>query len=514
MTRSQTIDANSFFDSLAIEPSTKAFEIDGLLVTRAELIEASEAAAYALAEMGFHSGDTLALWLPDGAAWLQFLFAAARIGVLIVPISTRYRAREAEQLLTVARAKGIVATSHFLKDDFTSIARSLAERLPKPLIIIDGDVRKGFFEFNKPPASYIWPKAAVSAALCTFSTSGTTGEPKLAAHTQASLLQHSKAVAKALAMSAETVTLCPLPLYGVLGFVTALATLTAGGRCIFQPVFDSAQAAALIDDKKVTHLFGSDAMLDGIIRTPGRHFSSWRHGGFAEFASLGRSLIEFAEENFGISLCGIYGSSECYALMALRSPSLPAEQRALPGGAPTSSEIKFRIVDVNDGAQLADGMSGELQISGPNVMQGYLNNSEATRAVMTDDGWYRTGDLAYAAGDGFVFQSRLKDNLRLHGYLVDPGEIETFLASHKAVVAAQVVGVRRNGVGDVAVAFVRFGAEKCVESDLLAFCREGIAAYKIPKRLIPVEDFPQVAGPNGVKILKNKLREMAEAYVP
>ena len=280
------------------------------------------------------------------------------------------------------------------------------------------------------------------------------------------------------------------------------------------PVYNVEGAARIIDDEGVTHFYGSDGLLDPVLRMPGHQFSRLRRGGFADFAGLGRSLIDFAEERFGLRLVGVYGSSECFALMALRDPALPAERRVVPGGAPASGQIAFRVVDPTTGEIQQDLAAGELQIKGPNVMAGYLHNPGATADAMTNDGWFRTGDLAYADESSFVFLSRMKDSLRLRGYLVDPAEIETFLAMHESVEAAQVVGVHREGQGDVAVAFIcpRDGATSS-EQDILAYCVNGVANYKVPSRVAFVEQFPTIAGPNGVKIQKNKLREMAEALV-
>jgi fatty-acyl-CoA synthase len=215
-----------------------------------------------------------------------------------------------------------------------------------------------------------------------------------------------------------------------------------------------------------------------------------------------------AEDRSGLRLVGLYGSSECFALMAARSPSEPIEARSLPGGRPISSAIAFRVVELESGAPVPLGKTGELQLRGYNVMPGYLNNEQATAQSFTSDGWFRTGDLAYAQDDGFVFLSRIGDGLRLRGYLVDAGEIETFLCRHPAVSAAQVVGVRRQGEGDVAVAFVLADRE-ISEAELLSYCRDGIANYKVPRRIVRIDEFPVIDGPNGTKIRKATLREHA-----
>jgi fatty-acyl-CoA synthase len=177
-----------------------------------------------------------------------------------------------------------------------------------------------------------------------------------------------------------------------------------------------------------------------------------------------------------------------------------------------SRDIAFRVVDLESGAAVPDGTNGELQIRGYNVMSGYLNNEAATAKAITPDGWFRTGDLAYVQGDAFIFLSRIGDGLRLRGYLVDPGEIEAFLCRHPAVSAAQVVAVRVQGEGDVAVAFVR-ADRPLSEKELLAYCREGIANYKVPRRIVQVDEFPVVEGPNGTKIRKADLREHASRVV-
>jgi len=210
---------------------------------------------------------------------------------------------------------------------------------------------------------------------------------------------------------------------------------------------------------------------------------------------------------------GLYGMSECLAITATRYPHEDPLLRSLGGGSPVSFEIRLRVMDVDSGLQVDNGQRGELQISGYNVMTGYLNNEAATSSAFTPDGWFRTGDLVQRTADGFIYLARLNDGLRLSGYLVDPSEIENFLTRYEGVVGAQVVAVKMRGVGDVAVAFVRVVDPDLSEADLLAYCKTGIANYKVPKRIVFVDEFPEKSGPNGVKILKSKLREMAAAQL-
>jgi fatty-acyl-CoA synthase len=497
---------------LSSNPESPVYRVDGTTVLRGQLLEASEAAARHLHALGFRRGDVLALLVPDSATWLQFLFAASQLGVLLVPISTRYRDMEIEHVLRTSEAKGIVYLRRFLKADFEQMIEAMVSRLPNLSHRIGLESVSTFFTSALASDEHL-PAPDPAALLCTFSTSGTTGMPKLAAHTQAGIALHAETVAQLLEFDANARTFCALPLYGVLGFVSAMATIAGGGCCIAQPVFKPETAAQMVDDEGVTHFYGSDGLLDAVLRVPGFKFAALRRGGFAEFAGLGRKLADFAEEQFGLKLCGIYGASECFALMALQDPSRPPAERILPGGVPVSRAIEVRVVDA-EGKKLADNTPGELQIRGPNNMALYLNNPKATAEALTADGWLGTGDLAYTEGDGFVYLSRMKDSLRLRGYLVDPAEIESFLVTHKSVDAAQVVGVHREGRGDVAVAFVRPRlGQGYSEEELIGFCGAGIANYKVPSRIVFLEQFPEISGPNGVKIQKNKLRDLADTII-
>jgi fatty-acyl-CoA synthase len=495
----------SFFGLLDDNVEEPAIYLGDYVATRRDLSEAAKRAAAFLTSLGVSRGDAIALWLPDGPTWLQFLFAAASQGILVVPISTRYRSAEARHVIALSRAKAVVAATSFLGAAYAQIARGIQTEVTtlKHIVEITDPAR-----FHASAEAHVEIVGRPDDLLCTFSTSGTTGAPKLAVHDQQSCRTHVATVASRFDIHRGDKTLCALPLYGVLGFVQAIATLAGGGACVLMPVFNASDAASVIERHGVTHAFGSDGLFDAVLDVPGAKLSTWRAGGFADFAGLTDRVMRNAESRWGLRLVSVYGSSECFALMAARSPSEPLEVRSLPGGRLVSGDMGFRIVDLESGVPVQSGASGELQLRGYNVMSGYLNNEAASAQSLASDGWFRTGDLAYAQDDAFVFVSRIGDGLRLRGYLVDPSEIETFLCRHPAISAAQVVGVRLEGEGDVAVAFVR--AEQLLsETDLHAYCKDGIANYKVPRRIVQVDAFPVTEGPNGTKIRKAALREQA-----
>jgi fatty-acyl-CoA synthase len=490
-------------------PHHRAIVCQNFVATRGELRVASLRAAAQLHAMGLRRGDTICVWLPDGGAWLQLLFASAHLGVLMVPISTRLRRDEARHIVATAQAKAIFAPQQFLNFDYTGAARAIQAEVGSVREVVVVEVPERFIAVDDVVPD-VPATGRADDPLCTFSTSGTTGNPKLAVHSQSGIARHAANVASRTGIGNESLMLCGLSLYGVLGFVQMIGALAGGAPTAFLQVFDATRAAHAIREHGVTHLFGSDGMFAPIWDELGPTPTTLQWCGFAEFAGLGPALVERAELGWGIRAFGLYGASECFALAATGLPSEDQETRRLPGGSPISPEIEFRVVDLASGNPLADGEKGELQMRGYNVMLGYLNNPEATRAAFTADGWFHTGDLAEKQGDRFIYLSRLKDSLRLKGYLVDPSEIEAFLGTHGAVADAQVVAVTRTGIGDVAVAFVRTNDAAVPEAELLRFCKAGMANYKVPQRILRVDDYPRMDGPNGTKILKNKLRELAE----
>lgn len=501
---------------LAGADGAPAFISDGKTITRGELRQAAADAARGLVALGFKRGDALALWLPNGVAWLQLLFAAARLGVLIVPISTRYKAAEVKHLLTVSRAQGIVAPKRFLDTDYAAIARSLLTEVSTLEQVTELDDLTSFMPFTTLAAqSGMRPDAQAGSAtdlLCCFSTSGTTGQPKLAAHNHASIARHARYVAQTLDIRAGDAMLCVLPLFGVFGFMTMLGALAGRAACVSLPVFDADEAAHAIAQHGITHAIGADTMFESIFRVPNTDFSTWRRAVQADFTGVAIPVTQRGDD-LGIQFSGTYGSSECYSLMSFQGWNADVAQRAKSGGVPIDPQILVRVADPESGRVVAEGEPGELHIRGPNLLDGYLNNPDATAKAMTADGWYRSGDLGFQDGAGFVYLARMGDSLRLRGYLVNPAEIENCLVQHASVGGAQVVGVTRPGKGDIAVAYVikadTSDAQAPDEAALLAHCRERMAAYKVPRRIIAIDAFPTINGPNGNKIQKRVMREWA-----
>jgi fatty-acyl-CoA synthase len=190
------------------------------------------------------------------------------------------------------------------------------------------------------------------------------------------------------------------------------------------------------------------------------------------------------------------------------------ENRLRGGGVPVSEQALLAVSDPDTGTRLPHGASGELWIDAPSRFVEYLDNPSATARVIDADGVFRTGDLAHLADVGFIYEARIGDAMRLGGFLVSPEEIEAVIQAQPGVAGVQVVSASCGGGDPVPVAFVRPRAgELLQEATLRASCLQQLARFKVPERIVVVDDFPIVESPNGAKVQKVRLREMAEALL-
>jgi fatty-acyl-CoA synthase len=395
------------------------------------------------------AGDRLAIWLPNGPRWVELALAAKAARAMCIAINTRFHEREVRDILERSGATHIASAG----DTFGLPG---VEELPTG----DGD----------PDAPWM-----------VFTSSGTTGKPKLVVHTQRSMDTHAEAVAGAFGYRDEdAVVLCQLPLCGVFGFCTFLGARAAGAKIVHLEAFDAKRAADLIAEHRVTHTVGTDEMFKRLFEHP---TATLREAGFAAFNLEPRSLVDAADER-GITLYQCYGTSEIQALVAHAPADASPEDRARAGGAPISDQIDVRIVD------------DEIQVKGPNVMSGYLNAEEDP---FTPDGYYRTGDIGRETELGFEYLSRGGDALRLSGFLVHPREIEAVIESLETVSAAAVVEHEGHPV-----AFVVGDPEGVTEH-----CRSALANFKVPRRVIALDALPTTPSANGERVQRAELRRMA-----
>ena len=507
-------------------PTAPAFIHGERTLTFAELLDCSARTAQGLADLGVGPGDRVALWLPNVPAYPILYFACVRLGAIAVAVNTRYRAVEVADIVGRSGAKVLACAPGFRRIDFLSI---LADIEPAALdrlaaIIVVGDepasvppaierLRRVPFDRLLSRPAHAANHALASAPCNIFTPSGTTSAPKFVLHRQGAIAGHAQQVARVFGFTApDTLSLAILPLCGVFGFNQTLATLAAGKPSVLVESYEIDEIARLIHRHKPTTMFGSDDMYARLLEVmPGRWpFRSIKWAGYGAFNASLEDLPERAQPR-GLRLVGLYGMSEVQALYARQPLKAPMARRKLGGGLPTSPLGHVRVRDPDSGALLGPGQPGALECAGPSLMVGYYGNEAATAEAMTADGYVRTGDLAELDGrGGFTFLSRMGDVLRLSGFLVNPLEIETHIQKLPAIADCQTIAVPRpDGVRAVSFVILKPGAA-LDEAATIAHCRRGLANYKVPLRVFAVDDFPKTPSPNGFKIQRGKLREMAE----
>ena len=481
------------------------------------------------ADCGIGAGDRVALWLPSIPAWLASFFALARLGAVAVATNTRFRALEVADLFARAGISALVWCPDYRGIDFRDILREVQPGVPSLHTLITcheeaanpaqnvhaeavfGGLREMPYETLGDAAPYTGGDAAPDAVCAILTTSGSTRKPKLVMHGQGAMVEHARDVGLAFGYTrTASPVLNPLPLSGTFGMTQALACLFNGVPLILQSTFDETEAVGLMRRHKVA----LGAMTDEMIR---RIYAVAEEGvpfpGMELFTgSRADKLLELGKRR-GFRINGVYGSTEAQALFARGRDSDDPLQRTLGGGLPVSPHARVRATDLDTGAVLAHGQAGQLEFSSPNLTIGYYNDPEANAAAFTVDGFFRTGDLGHTDVDGgFRYLARLGDTLRLRGFLVSPSEIESFICAAAGVEHVQVVGTDDREGQPCAVAFYTTRPDATVgDRDLLHFCKQGMASYKVPARFIRLDEFPVIRSPNAVKIDRNALRQHAAA---
>jgi len=494
-----------------------------------QLSDQADQLARLLVARGARQGERLGLWLPTCIDWLAVFFACARIGITVIAMNTRFRSHEVADLLSRGGCQWLVMWPNFKDLAFDKILQEVDDDLLVALkgIIVTGGLpadnampKRPYIDINEKTdldgILEIQPAAGSSDALV-YTTSGTTSLPKLVLHDQQSLLVHGYSVANRFDMRPDDVLLLGAPLCGAFGFSGALGVLVAGAAMVSSPVLNPVECARQIRQFNVTHTFANNELLSRILdieadnnNEPGNAFSSLRLAGFASFAP---SLGDFPEraEKMGMKLVGLYGSSELQALVASQDLEASLSERQLPGGRLTATDARVRARDAETGKILPHGEVGEIEIKSPSLMKEYIGNSEATAEVIDDEGYFRTGDLGHTVSDcAFIFHARSGDFLRIGGFLVNPGEIQTYIESLPGVSSCQVVGATSKGK-TVPVAFVIAETGHIQpENQIMAACRSHLAGFKVPYLVKIIDAFPVVESANSNKIQRGELKKKAQ----
>jgi long-chain acyl-CoA synthetase len=503
--------------------------------TRREVDHLTDALAAGLVELGFQPGDRLAVYLQNVPQFILAMIATWKAGGTMVSINPMNKSRELDYLLSDSGATVLVTLDSLYEDvakDVIAGGKTAVRTVittneldyvsgEPPELLRTGRKRTGLptVDFVKlladhdgqsVPAPSLGPD---DVAFLTY-TSGTTGPPKGAMNTHANVVFNSQAYREWMSLSPDDVVLAVAPLFHITGLIAGITVaLLVPMPVVLGFRFDPNAVLDLIEKHRPTFTVGAITVFIALMNEPSvgdRDLSSLRKI-YSGGAPIAPSIADRFEAQFGVYIHNIYGLTETtspsHAVpLGARAPVDPTSG-ALSVGVPIFDTF-VRVVD-DDGADAKPGEIGEFVTRGPQVVAGYWNKPEETEHALPG-GELHTGDVGFMDAEGwFYVVDRKKDQINASGYKVWPREVEDVLYEHPAVREAAVIGVPDEYRGETVKAFVslRPGAETSPE-ELIAFCKERMAAYKYPRQVELVDEVPKtVTG----KILRRELRDAEKA---
>lgn len=490
-----------------------------------ELATRMRRAASALRSLGIQRGDAVATLLPNCIEWVDVFLGSAWLGALVVPLNTRYRTHELGHLLRLSGARVLVTAADFEGVNFAERLAEVAElsgeeKVPVEHVIdVGGDGTNFASAWQSHPGSVLSDQepidgpsaAAIDDPLIVFGTSGTTSAPKLAVHTHATASVHATRTFDRMQLGHGGGSLQVLSTSGVFGFVPFLASLFGGNPTVLLPIFKRERVLQALQEHPAELLVAAEGSLRDLLDV----VTLQTRGSLRRMVTAGIAIEDIvdAADHIEVEARNVYGSSEVWAFAGTSPTAADREERILPGGDLVDDELEVRVVDMETEREAAPGQVGELRFRGATLFRHYLNNSEATAKAFDEEGWFRTGDAAeMITPRTFRYLARANDTLRLGGYSVSPADVETAIEEMVGVRQAQVVGVRDTRSGDdLGVAFVLAdGSAPLHEQSVLDHCRGKMASFKVPKKVVILDQYPTTPSANGDKVQRNRLRTMAE----
>jgi len=465
-------------------------------VSFAEFNRRAAQGASILENDGLGTGDRLAVLCHNSTVFFELLFACGKIGAILVPLNWRQTSTELTPILLDCGAQTLLHDA-----PTATLAHALAASTGVRLITFAAYDNLLGKAWPVPRRDTAWPTDRIWYLLY---TSGTTGRPKAVIQTAGMALANALNVQQATALTSADRTINFLPLFHTAGInLHTLPVFIAGGSSTVLAKFEVDPLLDLIAADRISIFFGVPAVYQALSLNPrfaAADLSRVRHWGCGG-APLPASLIRLYLGK-GVRVCNGMGMTETGPTVFLMNPERAAEKIGSVGKPQLLSEV--RLVDP-DGRDVKDGERGEILFRGPNVTPGYYNNPEATAAAITPDGWLRSGDIARRDSEGYYYiVDRIKDMFISGGENVYPAEVEGVLCNHPAVLEAAVIGVADARWGEVGHAAIRLHEAQTLEpAELRAFARSQLAAYKVPKYVTVLEDFPRTAAG---KVQKHVLR--------
>jgi fatty-acyl-CoA synthase len=516
-------------------------------LTYGEVAQEVDRVARGLVALGFGKGDRIGVWSTNNVEWLLLQMATARVGAALVNVNPAYRPRELAYALERSQVQGLFTIPSFRTSKYVEMLTELvpeltqadpwkdlsSEALPnlRRVVVYDPVAPN---ETARPwPGFGIWQEMlaagegigaerldALTASLdCDDPiniqyTSGTTGFPKAVVLTHHNLLNNAYFTAQAMHFGAADRLAVPVPFYHCFGMVLANLVAFSVGACVVIPAphFDPLATLEAIAAERCTAVHGVPTMFIAQLEHPefARFDLSSLRTGIMAGAPCPEALMNrvITDMHCGEILIG-YGQTEASPLTHLTTREDSLERRTQTVGRNLPHQ-EVKVIDPESGQTIALGEVGEICFRGYHIMRGYYGDPEKTAETIDEAGWLHSGDLGTMDGDGYVqITGRLKDMIIRGGENIYPAEIEEYLFTHPKIAQVAVFGVPDEFFGEEIMAWIELHAgEQASEEEIRAFCKEGLAHFKMPRYIWFVDEFPMtVTG----KLQKFRMREIAEA---
>ena len=529
--RRLTLPATSLWDNLDISarryPDKAALVFFGQAISYAQLRQQTERLAASLQAMGVQKGDRVMLCMQNCPQLVVAHFAILRANAVVVPVNPMNRSEELKHYITDPDAKVAITTgdlapeiakasdalppgqrlAHLVVTQFTDAFDPSAAEMPEawrawlstpyPLPALqDGQCHAWADALATTQAPSAYTAQPQDLAVLPY-TSGTTGLPKGCMHPHSSIMHNAIASGLWGNGSAENVTLCVVPMFHITGMVSVMhATIHGAATLVIMPRWDREVAGKLISQLRITHWANIPTMVIDLLGSP--NFASFDlsslvaigGGGAAMPAAVAQRLFE----QYGLRYAEGYGLTET-AAPSHNNPPDATKQQCL--GIPFIS-TDARIVNPDTLQEVPQGEQGEIVVSGPEVFQGYWKRPDATAAVFFElDGkrFFRTGDLGHVDEDGYFFLTdRLKRMINASGFNVWPAEVEALMYRHPAIQEACIISAKDAYRGETVKAVVALRAShkgQVSEQEIIDWCRENMAVYKVPRLVQFVDTLPK-----------------------
>ncbi len=482
----------------------------GLRLSYRELDELCDRVAKGLLAIGIKQGDHIALWASNVPEWVILMFAAGRIGAVLVTVDTNYQAAELEYLLRQSDASALFLTRGVKDNNYLETLGHIVSELPanpsaslssdtlprlKKVILIGDQAPAGmlpYAELEKLGETISAKQLAEAKRVTAFEdvaniqyTSAAAGTPKGVMLTHYHIINNGYRVGQRLKFS-EIDRLCiPVPFFHCFGCVLGiLACVTHGAAMVPLETYSTEALLKAVAEERCTALHGVPTMFIAALDHPGfgkYDLTSLRTGMMAgapcPIDAMKRVITDMHAREVTIG----YGQTEAAPIITQTETSDPVELRVSTIGRPLPG-VEVKITDPVTGETCPPGMDGELCTRSDMVMKGYYNMPEETRRSIDAEGWLHTGDQARVDEQGYYrITGRLKKMIIRGGQNIYPAEIEKFLQTHPSVAEAKVYGQPDRKLGEIVAADIRLkDGTACTEDEIRQFCEGKMARYKIP----------------------------------